>query len=1006
MSLRVRDKTTKELYEVANQVAVDSFLSSNSTNPVQNKEIYFALRQKVEATTEALVNYYLKTDTYSKNEVDAIVSAIASLTIKVVAALPTQDISTTTLYFVGPQTGTTIYEQYVRIDDAWVNLGSTDVDLSGYVTDSDLAALTIGDLYNIEIVAPTDGQVLTYDATNSKWVNSDGSGVVASLDDIGDVDLTSLVNGQTIVWDETNSKWVNASIPSAIDELNDISDVDITNPSDGDVLTYDASNGVWVNGNGVAIDELGDIADVNLANLVDGQIIVWDATTSKWVNSGFPAFDASLSSSSENAVQNKVVKEALDDKQDVLTFDSAPIEDSENPVTSDGIFESEKSIYEVMGKQGAKNLIAFPYDNGNYKETADITFTVSSEGNILANGTASGNANFLCAQITIKPGEYILTGCQNIYSPNKIRCGIATTSWSTLYQENGNGVKFTISTEQDVFIYVGVLSGATVTDEPFKPMLRLADDVDDTWRPFAMTNKQLTDKAIKSSTLEINRRTGVKNFIYYPFYQTTRSANGIDWTDNGDGTITADGTASALEQFSLSSRIIGIHHQTILPNGTYILSDGVDGSSGTTWEIQLGCTKNGAYQELAKTRNGDAEFTIDGDDEFTDRARIAMNIVIRKDVVCDNLVFKPMIRLKDDVSTEWVGYAKTNQQLTNEKAEEDAVFNECGAKNLLPYNYYSPNGYSHLGITYTVNSDGSITANGTATGNSQFFFDADIVGNKTLKVGSTYILSGCVGGSSSTYKLFADKYDGLFTLLANQYDGEDQYFTVPNDADFVRIGLTIYSGTTVEDLTFYPMVRSASIRNSSYQPSAKTNRKLTEDKAEEDAVFNLYGAKNLLNTTLAVSNNTSIITKNADESITIAATSLSGEFYYPTINNTTYAYTKLYPNLKPNKLYVFSVGEQDYGSIQVYYMTSDTWILLTQSESGASELMFRTPSSYNNIWIRYGIPGSTTISSAYTIYPMLRPAEISDTAYAPYAMTNRELTVQLQELNDAINASY
>ena len=50
-----------------------------------------------------------------------------------------------------------------------------------------------------------------------------------------------------------------------------------------------------------------------------------------------PSVDAELSGTSENPVQNKVIKGALDAKQDTLTFDNAPTADSNNPVKSDGV---------------------------------------------------------------------------------------------------------------------------------------------------------------------------------------------------------------------------------------------------------------------------------------------------------------------------------------------------------------------------------------------------------------------------------------------------------------------------------------------------------------------------------------------------------------------------------------------------------------------------------------------------------------------------------------------
>ena len=50
-----------------------------------------------------------------------------------------------------------------------------------------------------------------------------------------------------------------------------------------------------------------------------------------------PTVDAALDGTSENPVQNKIVKGALDGKQAKLTFDSVPTAGSNNPVTSGGI---------------------------------------------------------------------------------------------------------------------------------------------------------------------------------------------------------------------------------------------------------------------------------------------------------------------------------------------------------------------------------------------------------------------------------------------------------------------------------------------------------------------------------------------------------------------------------------------------------------------------------------------------------------------------------------------
>lgn len=88
-----------------------------------------------------LANYYTKSQTYTQAEVNQLISGIVTLNILVVQTLPTQDISTTTIYLVPKQdTGTSdIYDEYLYINNAWELIGTTQIDLSNYVTTTDLS---------------------------------------------------------------------------------------------------------------------------------------------------------------------------------------------------------------------------------------------------------------------------------------------------------------------------------------------------------------------------------------------------------------------------------------------------------------------------------------------------------------------------------------------------------------------------------------------------------------------------------------------------------------------------------------------------------------------------------------------------------------------------------------------------------------------------------------------------------------------------------------------------
>ena len=86
-------------------------------------------------------SYYLKANTYSKTEVDNIISALKSGAFEVVEELPTTDISTSTIYLVPKEVGTSvsnIYEEWICLDTTttpatWELIGDTQIDLSNYV---------------------------------------------------------------------------------------------------------------------------------------------------------------------------------------------------------------------------------------------------------------------------------------------------------------------------------------------------------------------------------------------------------------------------------------------------------------------------------------------------------------------------------------------------------------------------------------------------------------------------------------------------------------------------------------------------------------------------------------------------------------------------------------------------------------------------------------------------------------------------------------------------------
>ena len=88
-----------------------------------------------------LTNYYTKSETYTKTEVDGMISNFGGF--EVVATLPTTNIKTNVIYLKGPiGTGADRYEEYIYYSNTWTLIGETSVDLTNYI-DKNTAFITI-----------------------------------------------------------------------------------------------------------------------------------------------------------------------------------------------------------------------------------------------------------------------------------------------------------------------------------------------------------------------------------------------------------------------------------------------------------------------------------------------------------------------------------------------------------------------------------------------------------------------------------------------------------------------------------------------------------------------------------------------------------------------------------------------------------------------------------------------------------------------------------------------
>lgn len=283
-----------------------------------------------------------------------------------------------------------------------------------------------------------------------------------------------------------------------------------------------------------------------------------------------------------------------------------------------------------------------------------------------------------------------------------------------------------------------------------------------------------------------------KNLIPYPFTNSTKTINGITLTDNGDGTITANGTATdGKAELVIAGKA---SHITIKANTKYTLSGTPSGGASNKWYMYL----LGLDALVTDMGNGG---TFTGGD--TDTTAGGLIVRVSQGATVENIVFKPMLE-ESETKTDFEPWCGVGDK----------------TKNLIPYPY-SDTTKTVSGVTFTDNGDGSITANGTATGDGASF--ATVFNSSGLVGQGTYYLSGCPSNGGSKVSL-QPKIDNEWDY--SNYDfGSGKVITV--QSKLTNIACVIAAGTTVDNLTFHPMLIDLDARNLIPYPYARTTQTIS-----------------------------------------------------------------------------------------------------------------------------------------------------------------------------------
>ena len=116
------------------------------------------------------------------------------------------------------------------------------------------------------------------------------------------------------------------------------------------------------------------------------------------------------------------------------------------------------------------------------------------------------------------------------------------------------------------------------------------------------------------------------------------------------------------------------------------------------------------------------------------------------------------------------------------------------------------------GVTFTVNNDGSVTCNGTASVTT--YLDLNENFNSTLYAGMK--ASFYQSGQQPSINTFRIRISKANRVTLQDFVMNDQVIT--DNGDSLLLAIRIQSGYTCDNLTFYPMIRKADITDGTYEP--------------------------------------------------------------------------------------------------------------------------------------------------------------------------------------------
>lgn len=379
----------------------------------------------------------------------------------------------------------------------------------------------------------------------------------------------------------------------------------------------------------------------------------------------------------------------------------------------------------------------------------------------------------------LKPG--ILTLKSTISTP-RLYIAIRNTSTQLMSLYGNNSGQITQEMLDDENIYVEVMffgsKDTVITPGTYHPMLY--QDGDGTWEPYTGGKPSPSPEYPQPIKGTGTVSTGA-NLLPYPYNDKKKVMNGITFTDNGNGSVTINGTSTGVADFNFTAS-----SKVPLSKGTLKSLYSSPEKAEEVWcqyDIYDG---GGTY--LGTVQGGQ---TIQSDDMmYLGLARIR----VKSGITVTNATIRPMLCLDSHHGT-WEPYTGGKPSPSAEYPQPLDV-TVTGAQ-LLDLTHAQ--GGTNGGITIVVNKDGTYACSGTATNSD---INVWLIGKYMEEAPTQFILK-----SGTYYKSGIRLFNGR-KIIGPIFDGE---FTLAEDTPVTGVrALQLESGKTYSNYTVYPMINAGS----------------------------------------------------------------------------------------------------------------------------------------------------------------------------------------------------